>query len=248
MSNPITSTLRGKCAIITGASRGIGAAIATRFAQEGAQCIFAGRNEELLLKVKNSVNDRLRNQNKHHVVVGDVANEEFWNQFKKHKIDILVNAAGISHSSPLFVTSLGLIQEVIQTNLVGTILGCRIVGKNMLAGKGGCIINIASLLGLKGGRGSTAYAASKAGVIGLTRSLATELEGKNIRVNVIVPGYVETDMTKALISEARKKAIENIPLRRFGHAEEIADAAVFLACNTYANNCVLNIDGGMSAI
>lgn len=83
MSNPITSTLRGKCAIITGASRGIGAAIATRFAQEGAQCIFAGRNEELLLKVKNSVNDRLRNQNKHHVVVGDVANEEFWNQFKK---------------------------------------------------------------------------------------------------------------------------------------------------------------------
>ncbi|KAB8293914.1 hypothetical protein EYC80_009387 [Monilinia laxa] len=118
----------------------------------------------------------------------------------------------------------------------------------MLRRREGCIINISSLLGIKGGRGSAAYAASKAGVLGLTRALAAEMGGSGIRVNAIVPGYIETDMTRAMTDIARKEALNAIPLSRFGDASEIADAAVFLATNKYANNCVLNLDGGLSAV
>lgn len=133
----------------------------------------------------------------HKVLVGDVGDAGFWESIRKEKnIDILVNAAGITHYSPLFVTSPALLDEVLRTNLMGTMMGCRAVGKGMLQRKGGCIINVASLLGSKGGKGSSAYAASKAGVVGLTRALAAELGEKNIRVNVILPGYIETDMTE----------------------------------------------------
>lgn len=181
-------------------------------------------------------------------MVGDIGSNDFWGSMKKEKVDILVNSAGITHYSPLFVTSTSLLEEVMRTNVMGTMMACRIVGKNMMALKGGCIINVASLLGLKGGKGSAAYAASKAGVIGLSRALAAELGEKNIRVNVIVPGYIETDMTEAMTPDARSEALNAIPLKRFGQPSEIADAAVFLAANAYANNCVLNLDGGLSAI
>ncbi|TVY42590.1 3-oxoacyl-[acyl-carrier-protein] reductase [Lachnellula subtilissima] len=117
----------------------------------------------------------------------------------------------------------------------------------MMKKREGCIINVASLLGLKGGKGSAAYAASKAGVIALTRALAAELGEKNVRVNVIVPGYVETSMTRAMTPNAHSAALSAIPLKRFGLPSEIADAAVFLATNKYASNCVLNLDGGLSA-
>ncbi|CAD6447496.1 98b5c0d1-435d-4f2c-b312-9ccb5e36a095 [Sclerotinia trifoliorum] len=131
---------------------------------------------------------------------------------------------------------------------MGTIWGCKIIGKDMLRRREGCIINISSLLGIKGGRGSAAYAASKAGVLGLTRALAAEMGSAGIRVNAIVPGYIETDMTRAMTDLARKEALNAIPLSRFGEVTEIADAAVFLAANKYANNCVLNLDGGLSAM
>jgi NAD(P)-dependent dehydrogenase (short-subunit alcohol dehydrogenase family) len=184
----------------------------------------------------------------HRVVVGDVGSDAFWGNMKKEKVDILVNSAGITHCSPLFVTSPSLLEEVMRTNLMGTMMACRTMGKNMMTLKGGCIINVASLLGQKGGKGSAAYAASKAGVIGLSRALAAELGEKNVRVNVIVPGYIETDMTEAMTPNARSEALNAIPLKRFGRPSEIADAAVFLAANAYANNCVLNVDGGLSAI
>ncbi|TVY22801.1 3-oxoacyl-[acyl-carrier-protein] reductase [Lachnellula hyalina] len=123
------------------------------------------------------------------------------------------------------------------------------LGRNMMKKREGCIINVASLLGLKGGKGSAAYAASKAGVIALTRALAAELGEKNVRVNVIVPGYVETSMTRGTVMtpDAHSAALNAIPLKRFGLPSEIADAAVFLATNKYASNCVLNLDGGLSA-
>ncbi|KAF8864757.1 NAD(P)-binding protein [Acephala macrosclerotiorum] len=251
---PTPTPLQGKSCIITGASRGIGAAIAKRLAQEGVRCILIGRNEQLL----HSVRDSLCTGDEHRVVVGDIGSNDFWGSMKKEvrccfsyswsKVDILVNSAGITHYSPLFVTSTSLLEEVMRTNVMGTMMACRIVGKNMMALKGGCIINVASLLGLKGGKGSAAYAASKAGVIGLSRALAAELGEKNIRVNVIVPGYIETDMTEAMTPDARSEALNAIPLKRFGQPSEIADAAVFLAANAYANNCVLNLDGGLSAI
>ncbi|EKD14683.1 uncharacterized protein L3040_000206 [Drepanopeziza brunnea f. sp. 'multigermtubi'] len=237
--------LATQTSLITGASRGIGAAIARRFASEGVRCILAGRNECLLEQVKDELDEP---QGGHRVVVGDVAEGAFWEGLKREKIDILVNAAGITHYSPLFVTSTPLLESVMRTNLMGTMMGCRAVGKGMMARKGGCIINVASLLGIKGGKGSSAYAASKAGVVGLTRALAAELGEKNVRVNVILPGYIETDMTDAMTPMARSDAQNSIPLRRFGKVAEIADAAVFLATNQYANNCVLNLDGGLSAV
>ncbi|KUJ23128.1 NAD(P)-binding protein [Mollisia scopiformis] len=247
---PIAPSLKGKSCIITGASRGIGAEIARRFAKEGVECILVGRNEKSLYGIKDEliVGDEME----HRVVVGDVGDMDFWKGMKKEvyqkKVHILVNAAGVTHYSPLFITSPSLLEEVLRTNLMGTMMACRTVGKNMMASRGGCIINVASLLGMKGGKGSAAYAASKAGVIGLTRALAAELGEKNVRVNVIVPGYVETDMTEGMSSDARSEAINAIPLKRFGQPSEIAHAAVFLAANTYANNCVLNLDGGLSAI
>ncbi|KAH7409245.1 hypothetical protein BKA64DRAFT_391414 [Cadophora sp. MPI-SDFR-AT-0126] len=247
-----SSPLASKTSIITGASRGIGAAIAHAFAKEGVRCILVGRNRDLLEGVKaglDGVKGEEGDEGGHKVLVGDVGDGAFWDDVRKLKnIDILVNAAGITHYSPLFVTGPTLLDEVLRTNLMGTMMGCRAVGKAMLGGKGGCIINVASLLGVKGGKGSSAYAASKAGVVGLTRALAAELGEKNIRVNVILPGYIETDMTEAMTPVARAAALNSIPLKRFGQPSEIADAAVFLARNKYANNCVLNLDGGLSAI
>lgn len=216
-----------------------------------------GRNEALLEGVKKELDvlgggaaQEEGTEVRHRVIVGDVGSAEFWAGMRKEKgIDVIVNAAGITHYSPLFVTSPSLMQEMVQTNLMGTMHACKTIGRSMMGSKdGGCIINVASLLGIKGGKGSAAYAASKAGVIGLTRALAAELGEKNIRVNVLIPGYIETDMTEAMTPAARTEAINSIPMRRFGLPSEIADGAVFLVTNKYANNCVLNLDGGLSAM
>ncbi|MCJ1420972.1 hypothetical protein MMC32_007332 [Xylographa parallela] len=194
--------------------------------------------------------------------MGNVEERSFWNDLGRdmREVDVLVNAAGVAHSSLLVTTTPIMAEQVIQTNLMGTIWGCQIIAKAMIRQRRepsntACIINVASLLGVKGGRGSTVYAASKAGVLGLTRSLAAELGPSNIRVNAIVPGYVETSMTeansnhtKAMTQEARSAALQSIPQERFGTPEEIADAAMFLATNAYASNCVLNLDGGLSAV
>ncbi|KAG9230380.1 hypothetical protein BJ875DRAFT_507344 [Amylocarpus encephaloides] len=233
--------------IITGASRGIGLAIATRFAREGGTCILIGRNGGTLEEARESL--PAVKGGGHEVMVGDVGEEGFWREIRHRKgIDVLVNAAGITHASPLFVTSTASMERVLKTNLMGTMLACRGVGVGMLSRRKGCIINVASLLALKGGRGSSAYAGSKAGVIGFTRALAAEAGEKGIRVNVIVPGYIETDMTDAMTPEARAEALNAIPLKRFGQPSDIADAALFLATSKYANNCVLNLDGGLSAV
>ncbi|TVY20996.1 Carbonyl reductase family member 4 [Lachnellula arida] len=249
--NPSPGALAGKRCLITGASRGIGKAIAARFAHEGARCVLVGRRGETLLGVVGELRgcDGTSASGAgagagrgHGVVEGDVGEAEFWEGFRKETdIDILVNCAGVAHYSPLVATSAASVEKTVQTNLLGTMLGCRMVGRNMMRRRQ------ASLLGLKGGKGSAAYAASKAGVIALTRALAAELGEKNVRVNVIVPGYVETSMTRAMTPDAHYAALNAIPLKRFGLPSEIADAAVFLATNKYASNCVLNLDGGLSA-
>lgn len=139
----------------------------------------------------------------HHVACGDVSEHEFWKTLKLpgDGVDVLVNAAGITHASLLLRTTPSSIQSIVQTNLMGTMWASQIMAKKMLRNKPsdtgkGCIINIASLLAIHGGAGSAAYAASKAGVVGLTRALAAELGPAGVRVNCVLPGYVETDMTK----------------------------------------------------
>jgi NAD(P)-dependent dehydrogenase (short-subunit alcohol dehydrogenase family) len=174
------------------------------------------------------------------------------------KIDVLVNCAGVTQSQ-LFIRSDDQdLHNIMNLNLSALMTGTRFLLRNdylrgnLRAAKdketstnNPVIINVASLLGISGGYGAVAYAASKAGVLGFTRALATEYASHGVRVNAIVPGYVETDMTKDLNAEQLR---QRIPLGRFGQPEEIAQAAVFLAQNQYAHNCVVNLDGGLSAV
>ncbi|KFX85720.1 hypothetical protein V490_09457 [Pseudogymnoascus sp. VKM F-3557] len=240
-----------KHVIITGASGGIGRAIASRFALEGARCTLIGRTES---KLQASLKGLSAQEDHHQVVVGDVGKEAFWKDLakklkeEKSQCDVLVNAAGITHYSLLVRTPAAKVDEVLDTNLRGTILGCQYMAKDMMRKKTGCIINIASLLGVKGGRGSSVYAASKAAVLGFTRALAAETGPSGVRVNTVVPGYIETEMVSGMEPALFESTKNAIPLQRFGTAEEVADAAFFLAANQYANNCTLNLDGGLSAV
>ncbi|OJJ44938.1 hypothetical protein ASPZODRAFT_99981 [Penicilliopsis zonata CBS 506.65] len=212
------------------------------------------------------------------LIVGDVAEAGSWMRelekqmvsfffFFLESVDILVNAAGISISAILPKTEPSDISQILRTNLEGSILMSRALVRAAIRSRiksrkatnsltksplSKCIINVSSLLALKGGTGAVSYAASKAGILGLTRSLTVEaaasLRDVVIRSNAIVPGYIETPMIADFTESEISRLKENIPLHRFGDPQEIADAAVFLAQNEYANNCVLNIDGGLSAL
>jgi NAD(P)-dependent dehydrogenase (short-subunit alcohol dehydrogenase family) len=198
----------------------------------------------------------------HNIIVGDVSEPLFWDLLTTPKsrsklgakVDVLINCAGIAQNSLLVRTSPTLLDEVVRTNLGAVMLGVRALLKSKKLRRdedddwNPVVINLASLLALKGGRGAVAYSASKAGILGLTHALCAELGPLGIRVNAIVPGYVETDMTKDLSAAARDEILDTIPLKRFGTPAEIAEAALFLATNQYANNCVMNLDGGLSAV
>ncbi|KAI1161273.1 hypothetical protein F5B18DRAFT_457198 [Nemania serpens] len=248
-------SLRGKRCLITGGSRGIGLAIAKLFASEGAGCTLVGRHQETLDAAVRSLEqiggEDLSPPPPHDSHAFDVSVADGWQQLlMRHRkaadrIDILVNAAGISQNSLLFKMPVNELEQILDVNLKGTILGCQAVLPKMMRQRSGCIINVSSLLATHGGRGASVYAASKAGIIGLTRSLAWEVGRFNIRANVIQPGYIQTDMTKAIDANGDLAAL--IPMGRLGAVEEVAEAALFLANNSYAHNCVLNIDGGLSA-
>ncbi|KAJ3576398.1 hypothetical protein NPX13_g3721 [Xylaria arbuscula] len=244
-------TLRNKRCIITGGSRGIGLAIAQLFAKHGASCLLVARDEARLRKARASLApiDSDSTALPHGIRTFDVSQQIKWGHLmhitKEEPLDILVNAAGISQNALLSRTELADINQILGANLRGTIFGCQSAIQKMMKQKSGSIINVSSLLATNRGRGASVYAASKAGVIGLTRALAWEVGRFNIRANVIQPGYIRTDMTKGMDKGEELSAL--IPLGRLGLAEEVADAALFLANNTYAHNCVLNIDGGLSA-
>ncbi|EQL34862.1 hypothetical protein BDFG_03307 [Blastomyces dermatitidis ATCC 26199] len=206
------------------------------------------------------------------LAVGDVGNPAFWgDEIKKlmDTVDILTNAAGISYTSLFPLTKDEHITTMLHTNLQGTIFACRTMARRAMRSPSRqkftdenatnktpftkCIINISSLHAMKGGAvGAATYASTKAGVVALTRAIAAESAGARewarLRANVIVPGYIETKMVEDLNAKVREQALQSIPLHRFGTPEEVADAAVFLATNQYANNCVLNLDGGLSAM
>lgn len=240
--------LDGKKALVTGASRGIGRAIADRYIGEGAHVWGLGTKEPADLAERvNAAQGRL------HWIVADVGNltelESIIDRFQKEAggFDILVNNAGITKDGLAFRMSLEDFQRVLNVNLTGAFLIARTVGRDMIRRKAGSIINMSSVVGIHGNGGQANYAASKAGLIGLTKSLAQEVASRGVRVNAIAPGYIVTDMTDGINEAAKEKLIERIPLKRLGKAEDIANMALFLASDeaTYITGQVFAVDGGM---
>ena len=244
--------LKGKCAVITGASRGIGKCIAKKFAKEGANVVINYRNnEEEALKVKQELED-LGSQVL--VVKADVSElEQAENLIKEAKkefgrVDILVNNAGITKDNLIIRMKEEDFDSVIKTNLKGAFNCLKAVTPIMLKQKYGKIVNMASVVGMVGNPGQVNYCASKAGLIGMTKSLAKEIGSRNITVNAIAPGFIDTDMTKILSDDQKKKILSQIPLNKFGNVEDIANVALFLGSenSNYITGQVIHVDGGMA--
>ena len=244
--------LKGKCAVITGASRGIGKCIATKFAKEGANVVINYRNnEEEALKVKQELED-LGSQVL--VVKADVSElEQAENLIKEAKkefgrVDILVNNAGITKDNLIIRMKEEDFDSVIKTNLKGAFNCLKAVAPIILKQKYGKIVNMASVVGVVGNPGQVNYCASKAGLIGMTKSLAKEIGSRNITVNAIAPGFIDTDMTKILSDDQKKKILSQIPLNKFGNVEDIANVALFLGSenSNYITGQVIHVDGGMA--
>ena len=239
--------LKGKTAVVTGAAKGIGRAIAERFAAEGCNIVLNYRSkvyEEAINNIKSYGVECLAYK-------ADVSRfEEAEALIKASKntfgnIEVLVNNAGITRDMLAMRMSEAEFDDVIATNLKGAFNTIRFASNIMLKQRSGAIINMSSVVGLMGNAGQANYAASKAGLIGLTKSVAKELAARGITANAIAPGFIETDMTDVLKDDTKKQMMDSIPLRRFGKAEEVAEAAVFLAKNRYITGQVINVDGGM---
>ncbi len=242
--------LKDRVAIVTGSTRGIGEAIARAFAREGAGVVIVGRNGERAQTVAAQICEQ---GGQAMAVVADVSRiEDAQNLVKQTldrwgKIDILVNNAGITRDNLLLRMSQAEWDEVLNINLKGAFNCIKSVVRQMMKQRQGRIINITSVVGQMGNAGQANYAASKAGLIGLTRSVARELASRNITCNAIAPGYIETDMTAALDEAVRQALQKQIPLNRLGQAEDVAQVAVFLASDdaAYITGQVINVDGGM---
>ncbi|HVD96128.1 MAG TPA: 3-oxoacyl-[acyl-carrier-protein] reductase [Candidatus Limnocylindria bacterium] len=241
----------GKVAIVTGAGRGIGRAIALRFCSEGARVACVSRTEENAKKISDEINAlRLDSAKAYAVDVADHAavqkvGARILDDFGK--ADILINNAGVTRDALAMRMSLEDWDSVIDTNLRGAFSFTQAIVRAMTKQRGGRIINISSVIGLMGNAGQTNYAASKAGLIGLTKSLARELASRDITVNAVAPGFVTTDMTSGLSDEIKNAIHAKIPLGRTGTAEEIASAVAFLASTEagYITGQVLCVDGGI---
>jgi len=239
-----------KVALITGGTRGIGKAIAKKFAENGYALVinYVSENTDLekLKKDINSKNEILFVR----ANVGDFTScEELIKKAieKFGKIDILVNNAGITRDNLIMRMKEEDFDKVIDTNLKGTFNVTKNVIPYMMKKRSGKIVNISSVVGVSGNAGQCNYAASKAGIIGFTKSIAKELASRNILANCVAPGFIDTDMTEVLSDSVKENINSQIPLKRMGTAEEIAKAVYFLAGedNTYITGQVLNIDGGM---
>ena len=240
-----------KYALITGATRGIGKQIAITLAKQGYNIALNYRKE----------NEELENTKKEIeeigvqvlAVKGDVANFEECENFVKQvierfgQIDVLVNNAGITKDMLLMRMKKEDFEQVIDTNLVGTFNVTKNVVPYMMKARSGRIINISSVVGISGNAGQTNYSASKAGIIGFTKSLAKEIASRNIFVNAVAPGFIETNMTDVLKDDVKQEIAKNIPLRRMGTTQDVANVVKFLASDdsSYITGQVINVDGGM---
>ena len=243
--------LEGKVAVVTGASGGIGRAIALAFGKAGASvAVHYNGNEAKAAAVKAEIEEA---GGKAEIFRCNVADFDACSDFIKSvvktfgKIDTLVNNAGITRDGLVMGMSEEDFDAVIDTNLKGSFNCIRFASRQMMRKKYGRIINITSVSGVAGNAGQTNYSASKAGLIGLTKSVAKELASRNITANAIAPGFVKTEMTDVLSDEVKEAAMKQIPLGRFAEPEDIANAAVFLASDmaSYITGQVLLVDGGM---
>lgn len=244
--------LEGKVAIITGGSRGIGESICRRFAEHGCDVAFTyNSSAEKALKVEEELKSLGVNAKAYQSDASDFAQSEaFVTQVMADfgKIDALVNNAGIAKDNLLLRMSEADFDKVIDVNLKSVFNLTKHVIRHMMKARKGSIINMTSIVGITGNAGQANYAASKAGIIGFTKSVAQELGSRNIRSNSIAPGFIETEMTHVLNEEVKAKYLENIPLNRLGSGTEVADACVFLASDmsSYVNGQTLSVCGGLN--
>ena len=233
--------IKDKNVFVTGSTRGIGLAIARQFASLGANIVLNGRSE-----ISQDLIDSFKD---YHVKViaisGDVSNfDEAINELGS--VDVLVNNAGITNDKLMLKMSEADFESVLKVNLTGAFNMTQSVLKPMTRARQGAIINLSSVVGLTGNVGQANYAASKAGLIGFTKSVAREVAARGVRVNAIAPGFIESDMTDAIPEKMQEAILAGIPMKRIGKAEEVASIASFLAQQDYLTGQVIAIDGGMT--
>lgn len=240
--------LKNKNVFITGSSRGIGLAIAHKFASAGANIVLNGRGQ-----ISDDVLAEFAGYPvKVVAIAGDVSDGADAKRMIDEAIvalgsvDVLVNNAGITRDKIMLKMTEEDFEQVLKVNLTGAFNMTQAVLKPMTKARQGAIINLSSVVGLTGNVGQANYAASKAGLIGFSKSVAREVAGRNIRVNVIAPGFIESDMTDGLSEKIKEASLAQIPMKRFGNAEEVADVALFLAGQEYLTGQVIAIDGGLT--
>ena len=247
----MTEQTEQRVAIVTGASRGIGKAIAKRLASDGCKVALVARNEEALNEVRGEIEQDggvatthvcdLADGNQFAETIQEIADEN-------GRLDVLVNNAGMTRDGLLLRMTEEDFDAVIDVNLKATFIGCKTAARPMMKGRFGRMINITSVTGISGNAGQANYAAAKAGLVGLTKTIAKEFGSKGITANAIAPGYIETDMTAVLGDDIKKGVEQMVPLRRYGQPEEIASAVSFLASDDggYVTGQVLVVDGGLT--
>ena len=242
--------LTGKSALITGASGGIGSAIAKAFHAQGAQVILHGTRAEKLESLKTELGEGA------HVLTADLSDREAASAMVANatemsgSVDILVNNAGITRDNLFMRMKDEDWDNVLEVNMTASMILCRSAMRAMMKARWGRIISISSIVGITGNPGQTNYAASKAGMIGFSKSLAAEVASRGITVNVIAPGFIETLMTDALSDEQKEKLLVNVPAGRLGQGDEIAAAALYLASQEagYVTGSTLHVNGGMAML
>ena len=239
-----------RVSLITGGARGIGREIALAFAKEGSDIVICDVNQDALNATKKEIEALGRKAETFVVDVTSLSQvEDMVNKTldKFQKIDILINNAGITRDALIVRMSEQDFDAVIAVNLKGTFNCTKALAKVMMKQRYGKIVSIASIIGIMGNAGQANYAASKAGIIGITKSVAKELASRNVNVNAIAPGFIETDMTAKLPENVKSQMLAYIPLNRFGKASDVAELAMFLAsdASSYLTGQVIKIDGGM---